>query len=62
MQHLQRGAAFVRTHYQTIIIIAVIAGLVSGIWNTTPGRLIQLTIQFACTVCGQESYVSAPHM
>ena len=41
MQQFQRGAEFVRVHYQTIIITAVIAGLASGVWNTTPGRLIQ---------------------
>lgn len=41
MQQIQRGAAFVRAHYQAIIIIAVVAGLVSGMWDTTSGRLIQ---------------------
>lgn len=32
---------FVRQHYQTIILLAVAAGLFLGAWTTVPGKIIQ---------------------
>ena len=32
---------FVRKHYQVIILLAVIAGLLLGAWSTAPGKAIQ---------------------
>lgn len=41
MKHFLHFAEFIRTRYQVIIILTVIAGLGLGLWTTAPGRLLQ---------------------
>lgn len=41
MDRLIKSSEFVRKHYQLIIISAVAAGLLLGIWSTAPGKAIQ---------------------
>lgn len=41
MKPLLRFAEFVRAHYQTIILAAVIVGLGLGMWTTVPGCILQ---------------------
>lgn len=36
-----RFSEYVRRHYQAIILLAVAAGLLLGVWSTAPGRMIQ---------------------
>lgn len=36
-----RFSEFVRKHYQMIILLAVVAGLLLGVWSTAPGKAIQ---------------------
>jgi len=41
VKQLLYGAEFVRTHYQTIILVTVVVGLALGLWTTAPGKAIQ---------------------
>ena len=41
MKRLSGYAEFVRRHYQAIIIAAVVAGLLIGLWTTAPGQVLQ---------------------
>ncbi|MGQ9616475.1 MAG: bile acid:sodium symporter family protein [Spirochaetota bacterium] len=41
MNLLLKYAKFIRTNYQSIIIFAVVSGLIIGIWTSTPGQWLQ---------------------